>query len=324
MVFSSLMTCYLFLGGTGAGACFVASVLAKLSPRELRESAGAAQAYRRLLAPSFAAAFVLLALSVLCLMADLGRADRLLLLVTSPTFVHITVGAYALLVTLAFSAALALLWRCARLGAPARALRSVLEAVSLVTAGVVMGYTGLLLQAQAAVPLWASPWLPALFVLSSLSCGVAVTLATAQFTGVAQTFSRVSARMAAFDAILILLEVAVLTALLVMASQGGALDGQSALAAQASAETLTGGALSEVFWGVLVVAGLIVPFVFDAVVVLSQVPELTRFSVFDVLRTRLPVISLVAAACVLAGGAALRFCIVEAGIHPIISTLGVM
>ncbi|WP_165170847.1 NrfD/PsrC family molybdoenzyme membrane anchor subunit [Adlercreutzia sp. ZJ242] len=323
-MFSSLVTCYLFLGGTGAGACFIASMLAKLSPRGLRESAGEARSYQRLLAPSFAAAFALLALGVLCLMVDLGRADRLLLLVTSPTLVHITVGAYALLFTLALSAALALLWRRARLGASARALRSALEAVSLVTAGVTMAYTGLLLQAQAAVPLWASPWLPVLFVLSSLSCGAAATLVTAQFTGAARTFSRVFARMASVDAVLILLEAAVLTALLATASRGGVLDGQSALAAQTSAEMLTGGALSEVFWGVLVAAGLVAPFVLDVVVALSRPPWPARYSAADALRVQLPGISLVAAACVLAGGAALRFCMVEAGIHPIVSTLGVM
>lgn len=322
---SSLVTCYLFLGGAGAGTCFVAAMLARLSPRELREGAGAAPAYRRLLAPSFAAAFALIALGVLCLVADLGRVDRLLLLVTSPTLVHITVGAYALLITLALAASLALLWRCAHLGAPARALRSVLEAASLVTAGVTMAYTGLLLQAQAAIPLWASPWMPVLFVLSSLSCGAAVTSAAAQFTGAARAFSRVFARMAAVDAALILLEAAALTALLVTASQGGALGGQSALAAQASTEVLTRGALSEVFWGMLVAAGLAVPLALDAAIVLGRASgPACPAARFAALRAQLPGISLVAAACVLAGGAALRFCLVAAGAHPVLSTIGVM
>ncbi len=89
-----LIVCYLFLGGTGAGACLVLAALGLLAPGELvavrgaggdgagRRPAGAhavlrpPAAYRRLLAPGYRAAPVALALGMVCLLADVGRADR--------------------------------------------------------------------------------------------------------------------------------------------------------------------------------------------------------------------------------------------------------
>ena len=59
----------------------------------------------------------------------------------------------------------------------------VLQAALALAALAVMLYTGLLLQSLNAVPLWATPWLPALFVLSSLSCGMALVLAACVLAG---------------------------------------------------------------------------------------------------------------------------------------------
>ncbi|MEE0593250.1 MAG: polysulfide reductase, partial [Eggerthella lenta] len=82
---SDLVVCYLFLGGTGAGLALALSVLGLLVPHacvstppgvHLRPNA----AYRKLLGSGFAAAFVLLALGIVCLLADLGNAERVILL----------------------------------------------------------------------------------------------------------------------------------------------------------------------------------------------------------------------------------------------------
>ena len=123
-----LIVCYLFLGGTGAGACLVLAVLGLLAPRELvavrgaggdgagRRPAGAhavlrpPAAYRRFLAPGYRAALVALALGMVCLLADVGRADRLLLLLTSPAFSHVAVGAWSLAVCAVLAVLAGLAW----------------------------------------------------------------------------------------------------------------------------------------------------------------------------------------------------------------------
>ena len=293
-----LIVCYLFLGGTGAGACLVLAVLGMLAPRELvavqgaggrgasRGPAGAHAVlrppapYRRLLAPGYAAALVALALGMVCLLADVGRADRLLLLLTSPALSHVAVGAWSLAV-------------CAALALAALA---------------VMLYTGLLLQSLNAVPLWATPWLPALFVLSSLSCGMALVLAAAQLTGAAFAFVTVLGRLAAVDAAVVVLEALVLAAFVgtALAGIGGDfLVDRTDEALAASAEALVAGEAAWLFWGGFVLAGLAVPFALDVALARLRRPR--------------PALALVAAACVLAGGLAMRFCVVEAGMHPLLA-----
>ena len=82
---SDLVVCYLFLGGTGAGLCLVLSVLGLLVPRSCLSTPPGVHlhpsaAYRKLLGSGLVAAFVLLALGIVCLVADLGNAERMILL----------------------------------------------------------------------------------------------------------------------------------------------------------------------------------------------------------------------------------------------------
>lgn len=101
-MFGELVVCYLFLGGAGAGACLVLSIMGVLVPRDLflksfERSIIASWEYRKLFGFGFAFALVAFVAGILCLFADLGRADRVLLLLSSPRAVHITIGAYALI-----------------------------------------------------------------------------------------------------------------------------------------------------------------------------------------------------------------------------------
>lgn len=313
-----LIVCYLFLGGAGAGACLVLAILGLLAPRECIAAGFAFRsgtapvlrppdAYRRLLAPGYAAALAALIVGMTCLLVDLGRADRLLLLATSPTASLIAVGAWALALCVLLAAALGCAW--AGLGRWRLALVRVLEVAAAAVALAVMAYTGFLLQGLAAVPLWATPWLPVLFVLSSASCGLAIVLAAAQFTGAAEPFARVLRRLAAADAVIIAAEIAVVAAFLLGALAGAGTEAGAptgtALAARESAQALMVGEGAALFWGGFAVAGLAVPLVLD-------------LAFLCVLRPRpLPVLG--AAACVLTGGFILRFCIVEAGLHPVLS-----
>ena len=145
-----------------------------------------------------------------------------------PTASYLAVGSWALAACLALAAALGLAWL--GVGVWNVALVRVVHVVAGLASLVVMVYTGLLLQSLGAVPLWATPWLPALFAASSLSCGAAVIVG--------------------LDAAL------------------------------------------------------------DVVLALRRRP--------------LPGVVLFASACVLVGGFVMRFCVVAAGAHPVLSSMGVM
>lgn len=317
-----LIVCYLFLGGLGAGACCVLAVLGLLTPRECvtasreprrtlrrrRAVLCVPHSYRRFFAPGYTAALVALVLGVVCLLADVGRADRLLLLLVSPSFSFLAVGAWALVVCAVLALVFVLAW-----GGYARglsfALVQVLQVVLALVALAVMTYAGLLLQSLRAVPLWATPWLPVLFVLSALSCGAALVLATSQFTGAAQTFRSVLRRLALADALVIVLEAATTAAFLATALSGGnsgeCADTATAHALAASAQTLACSEGSWVFWGGFVLVGLVIPLVLDCA--------------FARIRRPCPPLALTTAACVLVGGFVLRYCVVEAGLHPLIA-----
>ena len=95
------------------------------------------------------------------------------------------------------------------------------------------------------------------------------------------------------------------------ASQAGApLSNGTELAAAQSVRELVQGSNAQLFWGCFAVLGLAVPFALDVVLALRRRP--------------LPGVVLFASACVLAGGFVMRFCVVAAGAHPVLSSMGVM
>ena len=179
-MFSELVVCYLFLGGAGAGACLVLSVMGILVPRD-RFSKSPVRSifvsweYRKLFGFGFAFALVALVAGVLFLFVDLGRADRVLLLFTSPKVVHITIGAYALIFSILGATLQALIWTQMIQGGSVFVLRLLCVLTALFSL-VAIVYTGLLLQSLRSVPLWHNIWLPALFILSSLSCGMGLVM----------------------------------------------------------------------------------------------------------------------------------------------------
>lgn len=315
---SLLVVCYLFLGGLGAGICCVATVLGLMVPSDAisrtvfrRQGARyrafcAPEVYRRLFFPAFMAALVILLIAVTCLAADLGRADRVFLLLLHPTASYIALGTYALMACIVLGLLCAWAWGGGagwRLG-----LLRVLQVVTLIVALVVMVYTGLMLQSLQAVPLWATPWLPVLFVLSSLSCGAACLLGMAQVNGMALQFAGVMRRLVVADAVVIVLEVLAVAALVASVGvsgaggAGGEMLNPTAAAAVDAVRNLLWGQQAYLFWAVFILAGLAVPLLLDIV--------LARAS------RSLPMVALAASGCVLAGGFVLRFCIVEAGLHP--------
>ncbi len=339
-MFDLAIICYLFLGGAGAGACLVAACLTLGVPGHVIGRQPNCP-YRPLFASSFGLAALALALGIVFLIVDLGRFDRVLFLVLHPTATHIAVGSYALLVAFACSCVLALRWGGM---IPLRRVWLVrgICVVGIAACVVVMLYTGLLLGGMESVSLWSGPWVPLLFVCSSASCGIALVVLGAVFSGAARDFSVVLRRLLACDAVLLAAEAACAVGLVIATLQGVSLgdalaamqagpafeysifsvdravdfvffDGLNATgrAGVLAAATLVGGTASWLFWIGFVGVGLVVPFVADIVLVRKG-----HSVQFGTLRA-----ASVIALCVLVGGFALRFCLVQAGMQPALGIL---
>ncbi len=306
-VFSDLIVGYLFLGGSGAGMCLVLSVLGLMVPRNRvphsswRGNAGFSS-YRSLFATGYGVSLALLLLGVVCLLADVGSVERTVLLFVQPNLTFLTVGAWALAICVVLALALAFAWN--GIGSWNAAVVRVLQVLTCFASLVAAVYTGLLLQSMPAVPLWTSFWLPALFVLSAVSCGLACVLGMAQLTGAARLFSSTMRRLVAADAVVVVLEIVVAAFFVAAAGAGLGLDAATGtdVGSAASAKALLTGEFAWLFWDGFGVVGLAVPLVLD---------------VFLARKNRVvPGVALAAAGCVLAGGFIMRLCIVQAGMHP--------
>ncbi|MEG0324079.1 MAG: NrfD/PsrC family molybdoenzyme membrane anchor subunit, partial [Raoultibacter sp.] len=268
-MFNTLTTCYLFLGGTGAGALAVLSALECIGAREshLNPAASASSPISKrssiraaLTLPDdcfsrcWPVCFIALATGILCLFADLGRPDRIINLLLTPEPSAIAVGSYMLVGSLVCSAAFSAL---ALLDTPRipRAATVILALIGIITGIATMTYTGLLLQSMASVLFWQTWLLPALFILSSLSCGFGIVFLGATFVETRQPFIYPLVWLSRFDSILIIAEAICLAAYVGLA-QGN--EG-TALAANA----LLFGEMSWLFWIGLVASGLTAPLVME-------------------------------------------------------------
>ena len=352
-MFGDLVVGYLFLGGAGAGGCLVCAALGLLSDRRAlapalaaRLQTDAGRAWSRFLAPPLAVSVGCLAVGIVCLAADLGRPDRLLLLMTAPSPTYLSVGAWALVACVALGGLLALAW-----GGLVPTRSGALAALGVATAlaaGVTAVYAGLLLASMPSVPLWCTPWLPTLFALSALSCGAAVVLGMAELTGAGAPFSGALAALARVDLVVIALEAVALggVVLSVWLGAGGDLAGLAQLgvaapaaggaapaaglagvavpegatptdvSALASAAALVAGPRAWALWGVAVGAGMLAPAVLDAVLLRDA---RRRARGLPALSPRGRALAAVASAtCVLAGACVLRWLVVDAGLHPLL------
>lgn len=329
-MFSELVVAYLFLGGSGAGACAVLAALGLLADRDevrccaaVRFRDGRGRLYGSFFGAPLIGASAVLGLAALCLMADVGRPDRLLILATSAPTSYLVVGAWAVALCFALAAGASLLWR-GFLPATLTALR-IVSGLLLIVAVVVMAYTGLLLSDMASVPLWHSGWLPVVFVLSSLSCGIALCVAFALLGRAAAAFGSTLRLLLRVDGVLIVLEGAVLALWLLSVCAALPFDGAltpTDEAARASVALLLSGAESTLFWCGLVGLGLIVPLAIDGFAVFAADRRLPsslpgRCGASASLGTQGALLA--SSACVLVGGACLRAVVVAAGMLPVVA-----
>ncbi len=235
---------------------------------------------------------VVLGLGALCLVADLGRPDHLLALALPPRPSVMTVGAYALGASILVAAAFAVGSNFDGL-AVTPIVVYVLGSVGIATGLACALYTGVLLGSLPSVIFWQTWLLPAVFLLSSLSSGVALVFLAAAFVDARQVVVKPLANMARLDGALIVLELVFLAAYLAW--------GVSSSGTFEAALSLIAGDLRELFWGGVVMMGLVLPFVLE------------RFILHGNRSSQLMWV----AAAVLFGGFLLRVCIVGAGAYDI-------
>lgn len=299
MVFDALIVAYLFLGGAGAGALVVLSFLEFISSLKYAQ-ASARFPWTRELPQKFyqicwPLCLVVLLFSILALSFDLGRFDRLFYLVTAPSISALTIGAYGLVVAVLCS----LFFFITRIFDSLDSSVYLVRVIAMI--GVLVGcitalYTGVLLSSLASVLFWQTPLLPLLFLLSSLSTGIACLFLGLSFVEARKPFARAVIYLARIDAVLIILETLCLAAYLLMAY--GAPENTPVVLA------FFGGSLTVLFWGGLVGCGLVLPFVLEWFVS----PKNYRMQVLWI------------ALFVLIGGLLLRICIVGAAAFDITQT----
>jgi formate-dependent nitrite reductase membrane component NrfD len=135
---------------------------------------------------------------------------------------------------------------------PYRSIKRVLCPVGSVLAIATAIYTGVLLSVVSAVPLWNTPVLPALFLVSAVSTGMGLTFDLAATLAVPEIHRRYN-HMPLIHLIFIGLEIALLALLLILALNRG---GEAA----ESARLIVLGNRSVTFWVLVVGFGMVYPF----------------------------------------------------------------
>lgn len=304
---SALATAYLFVGGSGAGALFASQVVdalwVKPSSAEVRSLGVAEQRpVDRVVSLSSLFGTTAIAFGIACLVFDLGRVDRALFLFLSPTMSFMTLGAFSLAVLFACAFALSVV-RCAYVPWFPAPLLGLLRALTMAASLVVMAYTGLLLMSVRGVAFWGTALVPALFVASSLSCGLALMLVAASLAERNAQTSWLLRRIALCDAAIVTVELAVAVSFLFVS-----------LSSDHPARVASAAALIDdygiAWWGGFFVCGMIVPLAIEVAAIVRMLEPSWERESFP----RTGVMLLVAAA-VLAGGACMRAGVVESGQH---------
>lgn len=246
---------------------------------------------QRFFGPAYGIGFIAVAVGMLCLLADLGRPDRIFQLLLNPTLSFISVGVYLLLILILATAVLCVVWAFGATRLP-RWLVAAARVIGFGAAIAVMTYTGLLLASMPSIPFWHTAWVPVLFVLSDISTGVGLIVAAVLLSGGDGLFRTTFARIKRWDAIAIVAQAFCLVLLLGTAVFRGSV-------AQASATMLLSGSVAPQFWIMVVGMGILFP-------LLAQ-----RLGRFGSQRMMLAVSAALLISCFF-----LRWCIVQVGMAP--------
>lgn len=290
---NDLITWYLFFGGLGTGLYLVAYACERIASH--RHGAWTPFAHAVWL-PSLVLTAAALTFGALCLLKDLGRSSDAYLLFLKPTLTPISIGAFSL-IALAVLIVACIAMELRGKGSDTTAFR-VVKALSAATALIVALYTGILLAGIAAVPLWSSPLLPALFLLSALSTGIAAVLIVSSFAS--SKIGSARTQLAEPDRALIAADCAVIVGEIVLCGIM-ALALRDNAAALVSMESLAIGSYAGQFWLGFAACGLIIPLSIEVIMIARSIA--------------LRVIVCCTGASVIIGGFFLRYCLMQAGTH---------
>ena len=299
---SWLPAIYLFLGGLSAGAFLTVSILRLVKPDR----------FKKTVTGGVWTAVAALAIGLLALVSEVEKPFQAMILFKS--FVNgsswMTIGAWLLLVTFVVFVLSALFttdkladWLgkvCKPFGRARAGINKVLAIVGIPCSLAVAAYTGVLLSAAPAIPLWNTWLLPALFTVSALDTGVA---AVSVFAAVLEKDEDAHGLRTALEwtvLCLVAIEAVVLAAFLTTMQGSGA---DEVLASG----LLVSGPLSMQFWALVVAVGLVGPFL----AALVQVATAKRKKDAALV----PAVPVGGAACALVGGFTLRFLVLAAGLH---------
>lgn len=245
-----LIISYLFLAGAGAGA-FVSAVACDLLAPDWSKSLARAGSL---------ASGPLVAVGTACLVLDLEAGLwepwRQVYLVLNPSSM-ITWGVIILsgFIPIAFLYGAALN-EITFVGRWAKKYLVHLEIIGSVLAVATAGYTGVLIAVINGVPFWNTPLMPVLFMASAMSTGLAVAMIGAAIIDIRTI--RTLSNFALGHVIFLAVEGLVLGLLIFMSLT------RSVEAAE-SAKMLISGNLSPYFWSLVVIAGIVIPFILSIV-----------------------------------------------------------
>lgn len=290
---------YLFLAGAGAGAVTV-SASVELRGGGFGPARHAVARYGALIGP------LPVILGTFLIIFELGAPFRVLNLFKVVNLSPMSVGTWLLgvfiVVCLAYAATFLLpdrlTWN--------RRARTLLAWVCLPFGIGVAVYTGVLLGAMPAQPFWNSPILALLFLFSALSAGVAfivlaLTLFPSQHAGAdATSHGNSSYLLTTADSVLLAGELGIIFLFIMFAHLT---IGSTKEAVQV---ILGGGELAVLFWGVVVMLGILLPFIVELVLVGPRLLYGRPYRAVYLADLLLPV-------AVLIGGFFLRYVVVVAG-----------
>ena len=275
---------YFFLAGAGSGAFMLHALISTFAPHIPPRLTAASPITSPIISPL--ASICLVLAGSFFLLADLGVPELFYLAVLNLKHSVISFGILAIALFVSFAAAyvLAIARRKTRTGALlAPAFKWLAFAAALATAS----YTGYYLFSMESVDLWTSPFVIPLFLASSLSTGAAALMMTTALEHPARRRDHIK-RLCRTDSALIVAETLALAAF--VASRF--LAGGDALALLL--EMLVG-SHALLFWVGVVGAGLVAPLVCERLLLKGVGDD---------------ALAIITAACVLAGGLALRCSII--------------
>ena len=290
MAWSWAIYLYLWMAGMAGGAFFAAFLAERF----------AGLTNKKLLKMSTYFGIPLAIIGVILLIVELGQPIRFWHLFTEFDVASpMSMGTWILLVWIIIACAMVVLWWAqsnifkSANGAVGTLING-LGWIELIFSVLVIAYTGVLL-AVSGQPLWASTaFLPALFVASAISTGVALLIMTSLIGR--SVPNRIIGRLAEADAIVIGIELLVMIGYIIWLAISGMMGAGDALG------VLISGALAIPFWLGVVLVALLIPLGLE---ITNWGKELERKGVWRAIMT--------SSACVILGGLILRAVIVVGG-----------